>query len=65
MYVYNIPSNRQGASSRAQLESNMAACKRPLSPELKRELDEATGGVKAALGGKIDYYVGDEDQRSF
>ena len=54
-----------GASSRAQLESNMGACRQPLSPELKRELDQATEAVKVALGDKIDYYVGDDDQRSF
>ena len=54
-----------GAASRAQLEANMGACRRPLSAEVKRELDEATEAVKAALGDKIDYYVGDDDQRSF
>ena len=54
-----------GAASRAQLEANMGARRRPLSAEVKRELDEATEAVKAALGDRIDYYVGDDDQRSF
>jgi aryl-alcohol dehydrogenase-like predicted oxidoreductase len=54
-----------GASSRAQLESNMNAGVTPLTAEVKAQLDAASDELKAAIGNQLDIYQGPDTQRSF
>ena len=54
-----------GASSRAQLESNMLAGCNPISDDVKAALDAATDELKAAIGNQLDIYQGPDAQRSF
>lgn len=53
-----------GIRSRAQLEGAITAIDYPLTDEVKEELDEATEGLKTAMGPSMDIFSGIEESRS-
>lgn len=54
-----------GCRNVAQLAENLKSLSRPLSPEVKQALDEATAPLKARLGNRIDYFQGPQATRSW
>jgi aryl-alcohol dehydrogenase-like predicted oxidoreductase len=54
-----------GCRNRAQLEANLRGLARPLEPEIKQDLDQATDEVMRKLGSRIDYFQSEQETRSW
>lgn len=54
-----------GCRNVAQLAENLGCLARPLDPETKQTLDEATDSLKRELGSRIDYFQGPQTTRSW
>lgn len=54
-----------GCRTVTQLDENLRSLARPLGPEIKRALDDATAPLKSRLGDRTDYFQGPRTTRSW